>query len=340
MSTFLQILGVILLVLVLIVGLAILTLLLKFRRFAKTARQFLEELGQSSATPAKVTLERMATATWSDAKAIGRTVEPLPDLGFEQVGTFQVAEIDGLQLQAWIQPKEDVTAVVYEHPQAGVWLDLVTRYADGTRWTYANTSQGSGVDHQPGHTVERFPGVDTRGLYQKHLADRDSKPREKADPATFVAVFEKAYSDEMEWRNSRGGPTEEEIHRIAALANDTYDERVLRGTRQALQAHALDQLNDSLRERFLEESNVLAAEQERLRDRLVIIHDMLSLDAIEETLSDWLDREFDSSHFEDAPPRVAFAAFNLTLPVEERFHKLGELEEPIDADVYRGPEVD
>src|SRR5262249_12457554 len=184
--------------------------------------------------------------------------KPLPKLGFTEAGTYQAQEVEGLGLQAWVNPPKGVTAIVYEHPQAGVWIDLVTHYEDGTRCTYANTAQGGGVEHSPGPSVDRSPNISTGKMYQKPRAGRPNKPLKPITADEFVAVFEKAYADEMDWRNSRGGPSEQEIRNVAALMGETYTDEQVSAVRQQLEFKALTDLREALRERFLTESNIPA----------------------------------------------------------------------------------
>src|SRR5262245_364402 len=295
MATVLQILGLILLVIVAALLLIVVLIWWKVRSVFRNLKGTLEGLQKSLApTPSRLHLNRMAAPSWEDSDAIEEFTKPLPKLGFTEAGTYQTVEDEGLGLQAWVNPSKGVTAVVYEHPQAGVWIDLVTHYEDGTRCTYANTAQGGGVEHSPGHIVERFPNMSTEEMYQKLLAERPNKPLKPITADEFVAVFEKAYADEMDWRNSRGGPSEQEIRNGAALMGETYTDEQVSAVREQLERNALNDLGTALRERFLTESQMPAAAWERVRDRLVIIHDRLTPELLDSSLEDWLD--------EDAPP--------------------------------------
>src|SRR5262249_22899767 len=165
----LQVLGAIFLLLILFLVVAVLTVRAKLRTLAKSLEGMAGSMA-SSVTPARIRLRPMAAPSWEDEAAVEAEGGPLPGLGFANAGAFQVEEVPGLSLQAWVNPQSSVTAVVYEHPVAGVWTDMVTRYQDGTRATFANTQRGAGVDHAPGHTVERFPGLGSRELYERFLA--------------------------------------------------------------------------------------------------------------------------------------------------------------------------
>jgi len=347
MGQFLQLLGVLFLALILAVGLSLLGVWLRFRRMLKSLQKLsegqMQGRGQRAWTaPPRVRLARMAAIDWIDAAAVDAMAKPLPELGFHEVGLFSAAEMQGLQLQAWVKPEESVTAVIYEHPMAGVSLDLFTHYQDGTRITYANTRFGSEVDHQPGHEVKRLPGLDAQRLYKRFLAERPSRPMKPALAADFVAVFEETYADEMDWRNSRGGATEAEIRSVAAALGQPTDDRIIEATRKAMQAQAMMDLQQSLRERFLNQTAMSANEWEKMRERVVYVHDRLTPEYLAAALTPHLEENEEEEPRLPFDPggsslRQAFAAWNNGLPEDRRFQKLGELDEPVKADVYCAP---
>jgi hypothetical protein len=344
MAIVLQVLGAIFLVLILFLAVAVLTIRAKLRNLARNLEGMTASLA-SSVTPARIHLRPMAAPSWEDEAAVAAQTRPLPEFGFSKAGAFQVEEIPGLSLQAWVNPRSAVTAVVYEHPTAGVWTDMVTRYQDGTRATFANTQRGEGVDHAPGHTVERFPGLGSRELYERFLADRPDRPTVTPSAETFAEAFEKAYADEMDWRNSRGGATEEEIRRIASLSGETYDEEIIQATRRMAEARAMGQLDESIRERFLAETPLSASEWEGVRNFIVIVHDRMSQDAFTNAMrqclvedDDWDDDaipQVDGSP--ERSPRRLFEAWNAGRAERKRCRKVGSVQEPVAADVYVAP---
>ncbi|MFO0953935.1 MAG: hypothetical protein U0835_22815 [Isosphaeraceae bacterium] len=342
MGLILQIFGAAFLLLIGLLFFGILFLRYKLKRFARFIEESAAELAKAGApSPARIHLRRLAAPDWADPEAVEAQSGPLPELGFSHAGDYQIEEVPGLSLAGWVNAKTGVFAVVYEHPQAGVWTDVVTRYVDGTRITYANTLQGSGVEHSPGHDVQRFDGIGVKDLYEKHLAARPDKPIVPPSADEFVARFEKAYADEMDWRNSRGGATEQEIRQIALQQGRTLDEDEVRALRSAAESRAMEQLAEAVRERFLEETRMPAREWEDVRDRVVVVHDRMSPDYFEEMLSDLSDDEEDLPEIDGSPgssPRNAFARYNAALEPDRRYRKLGTVTAPVEADVYAAPE--
>jgi hypothetical protein len=341
MSLFLQILGALFLMVVLAVVAGVLFLRMKLRTFLKSV----EGVSQLAATrtPSRIHLERVLNPDWSDEETFESRSAPLASLGFEPVGAFSVAELAGLQLAAWVHPRERVTAVVYEHPQASIWLDFYSHHEDGTRVTFSNTSQGTGVDHAPGHDSRRFPGLEATQLYARFVAERPNKPRVPMPADEFAKRFEKTYADEMDWRNSRGGPTLAEIRAVTAKRGIPEDENLVLATRALMHEQALDALNESIIEHYLEQSRIPAAEWMELSDRVLIVHDGLDADRLQSSIGDLLstdeedDETPDLGQYGASSLRSAFLAFNEARPAARRFRRMGQVDTPVAADLYVAP---
>jgi hypothetical protein len=342
-ATFLQVLGLIFLAAILLVLGGLLVLGLKVRRALRSLK---ETAGQFAAAfqpqPATIHLDGPKAIAWKKGAEVNALAGPLASLGYHDAGQFAVEEIDGLNLWAFVNPSESAYAVVYEHPTGLVWMDFVTRYQDGTKLTVTNTDQGAELDKQPGDRKVYAAGATTAELHRRHRAERSDRPKEPVSAAAFREVFERAYADEMAWRNSRGGPTEREIRAIAERSGMTVSDEEIEATREAMAWQAIVGLDEALRERFTDSANLPPREWERVRDRLVFIHDRLTPEMLADRIGECQagDPEDDSSvseddFSEDLPAREAFLRYNARLPSSRRFVKIGELDEPIATDVYR-----
>jgi hypothetical protein len=337
MGLLLQILGVIFLLIILFGVVVLLTIRSKLRGFVKE----LEGLAKTMAVaPSRIHLEKNAEAYWNDPERTFPLIEPLKSLGFEKAGSFHVEEIEGLQLEAWVNPAKSATAVVYEHPSAGIWVDIYTHFEHGTRITFTNSSVGEGLEHAPGHDSRRFPSLGTRELFEKFLAERPDKPARPVSVETFAEVFERVYAEEQDWRNSRGGVTVEEIRAIGASSGDSYDDDVIEATHEFTERHALEELDELIRERFLEETKLSAIEWERVRDRVIVIHDKMNAEMFEDVVGPWVDEDlFEQFDMESGDaPRKLFSEINRQLPENYKFQQLGTVSSPVEADVYAVPE--
>lgn len=343
MAILLQILGLAFLLMIIFVVVAALVIRSKVKGFAKNLAGAMQDIA-SSVPPARIELKRLAAPGWANAQEAEAYSREIAALGFEKVGNYEIDPIPGFELEAWVDPKRSIYSTIDEHPKAGIWFDFFTHFADGTRITFSNSKIG-GVDHAPGHTVERSAGERPAQVLEKFLAARPDKPARPTNRDTFVEDFERVYAEERDWRNSRGGATEEEIRKVAMLSGRPLDESLLQQTRALQYAQAMEQLKETLREQFLADTNMSAAEWEGIRDRVIIIHDQLNEDAFHDAVSDILEEadidddvipELDGTP--ESAPRRAFETLMGRLPQEYQCRRLGTVSRPVEADVYALPD--
>lgn len=352
MEWVLRILGVIGALFLIMIVLIVAVIFTFKRKLKKLAEQFGDL--QYSAVPRRVTLVPVDSPEWKDADRAHEEIGALLGLGFEPVGSFTTEEMDYLRLQALVNPAESLYAVVYEHDKAGIWSDLVARYLDDTSLTLSNAKDGGQMDQRPGHGNVYDRGAPVDRLYQRMLQERPDRPLQSVSAAEFKAEFEKAYADEMDWRNSRGGATVDEIRAILAANGEEVDEEAIEQIRKTKEAEAYANLTESLRERFLEQTPLTAAEWERVRERLLFVHDGLSpayaaelyLNAYpplgDEDDEELYERESDriAEMLRRAPTiRTGFSSLVSTVAEERRFEALGAVTGTVPADVYVQPEL-
>lgn len=315
----------------------------------------LVEAMERNIPPFRIKLERLPAIDWQQPDQAAALIEPLRQAGFAEVGSFAIQPGD-MVLQAFCRPSDSIYAVVYQHPKVGVWLDLITRYQDGSRITYC-TQRDSLLD-RPEHTMARYyEAMPASELLSRFLAERPSKPMESLSAEAFVGHFEQAYAESMDWMMARGGPTEAEIRRQCEQGGKECNP-VIVGTIRKLWIAAIEAFYDrQLKERFLADAQPPAARWEEIRERLVFVHDRLS----PEQLESLCEHEFDEEDGEDGEegdadllakstalavsdgsvsPRVAFARWNAAVERERRYEKIGELAEPLAADVYLSPDFE
>ena len=150
---------------------------------------------------------------------------------------------------------------------------------------------------------------------------------------------------------ARGGPTAEEIRRQCEQGGKECTPVIVSSIRKVWGAAIEAFYNQQLRERFLAESQPPAARWEQIRDRLVFVHDRLLPEQLEALCEEGFDEEDEEESGVDllgkrtaltmtdgsASPRAAFARWNTTVENERRYQKIGELAEPVAADVYLSP---
>ncbi len=140
--------------------------------------------------PAKIELGT-TDAEWENEKLHRRIVEDLIDQGFTDAGTFR-AEAMRANLHLLVNETYDIRGVVYEHEHAGVVLDLVTLYGDGTGITYVNRDD-PGYESSPLHPNTYLGDVPPFEQLDRCLRDRPKKARIPATVATAPRLMELEY---------------------------------------------------------------------------------------------------------------------------------------------------
>src|SRR5262245_40106221 len=98
----------------------------------KAMRGALEEVGRTAIAKTADTIELRPHETYSwRSDAMERYVEPLLALGFVDAGAFAVDKMPGVHVELFVHVSEGMQASVYEHPQFGDWVEIVSRYDNG-----------------------------------------------------------------------------------------------------------------------------------------------------------------------------------------------------------------
>ena len=160
--------------------------------------------------PDRIHLQPGGPDSWKHASAARRVVEPLVSRGFADAGVHTIPELPGVVVQLLAHVKDGLYAAVYEHPQAGSWFDLVTRYQDGTSVTYS-TSLPTALKPRPGHPTVNLPGIEPLAVLDRILAQRPRRTLKPASPDQAVGVFEQGYADSVDYRRQVGISTSEVV---------------------------------------------------------------------------------------------------------------------------------
>ena len=330
--TFFAIVGIVVCVMVTLFMLTIFLVVWKVRRSFRQLADMVEN-GlpiTSLATPARVHLQPREKITWLDEEKANALLQGLWRLGFQDAGSYEISEMPGVKLRALARPEENLWALVYEHPQAGTWMDVTTRYANGGALTITNTPHGSELQQRPLYDKIFAPELDAEGLYHRHLSERPQNVEfAPVVPENFASEFEKAYAEEMDWRLSRGITTDDELRAMAANSGQELTDEELQTLRQSYEMQTSIALTDAIRERFLEQTPLSAAEWEKLRHRIVIVHDRMPPESVVAEFESWsFDEEMepDDDEAETTP---------LYPPDMTPRQKIADFTEPVPASVYR-----
>lgn len=192
-----------------LVALAVLKKALPWLLVRGIGRVFAGAVGEEALRKQPQTIHLVpANASWKDAATADAAVKTFLSLGFEDAGRYQIQEMPGLLVQLLAQPYESMIAVVYEHPQAGRWMDVASRYQDDRSVTFT-TSKPTGMDGRPGHAMIHAPGLSPRALFTKAQSERPGGTMRPASADAAVRDFENAYAESMAWRTGKGVSVEE-----------------------------------------------------------------------------------------------------------------------------------
>ena len=193
--------------------------------------------------------------------------------------------------------------------------------------------------------IERFVDTPVENLHEILLDRREPGPYRATPVDAYVGTIA-AYSDEeLLWRAARGGPSSGEIRRVAALSGQEVTDEQVEETRLHMRASQLYEAECALRDRFLDQATLGAKEWNEMQDDVLFVHDALSADEVVERFGDELDLDDDDaceSFMEEAQrvagvdtPRRAFAELASRAPGTRRLERVGSVDGPLPADVYR-----
>jgi hypothetical protein len=164
----------------------------------------LEKVGRKAleTQPDRITLEPKADPPAQPLAATAlRTLERR---GFDMAGGFRIAEMAGVVVHFLVKDTDAAVAVVYEHPKAGVWCDLYSRYRDGTSFTVTSAPAGGSLEERPGHPSVRAPGQPPAMLHARLLNERPAGELQSIPASAIAHHFAQAYAESTAWRKQRG----------------------------------------------------------------------------------------------------------------------------------------
>jgi len=187
------------------------------------SRLVLKEVGKKALAkvPETAKLIPASSPNWQNRSVIDSQTSPLKFRGFEDVGSYKVASMPGALLKILFHQATNVAAHVYEHPRAGSWTEIATRYIDGRSATIT-TLPDKGVSAPPWVKTSRVAsGTPTDQMFQQHAAERDKNGIKTLAPADTVREFEDVYARYMQWKKTTGISADE----VARVAQKTKQQR-------------------------------------------------------------------------------------------------------------------
>lgn len=151
---------------------------------------------------------------WLEEKCAKQIDQDMVGLGFERGKAYFIPEMQNIELQSYIHGK--IVAVLYQHPIAGLWVDMCVEEVGGNEYTVSNAPMGSGLDKRP-ECIKFFDKkADVGALYQKisEIITNSDKEMIEFSIGDFRHYFEEAYKKEAAWKARKGGISREEFMTI------------------------------------------------------------------------------------------------------------------------------
>lgn len=292
----------------------------------------------------------------------------LAALGFQEAGTYSAGEDSPILIRGMVHEADRILAAIYDLPDQGPMMDLVRDTESGTHLMATSTTTQN-LDRARWCRAEIYPGGGVEVLLSV-LKQMDTQgPFQKVAVSAFKDVFEQAYAREMDWRVDRGGFTDDEVQRMAgAAATATGDEasgmneQTLGLIRGAMHGALCGSLEQELREAFLDQTEMSAAQWDRVEDRIEMVHNLSDAATLTGLLGQ-LDQEpvvVDDMDDEDCEaeednryealnrrveeelafgkPAEVFAKLAAQQPLYGEMKKLAHMDRPSTCDVYLMPE--
>ena len=184
------------------------------------AQGALNDVGNEAinAQPDFVNLARNEFPQFTNPAGIEELKNPLVASGFEYVGTFSVDKMPGVKIAMLAKPDDYVTAYIYEHPKAGIWIELVTRYQDGGTHSLT-TLPATGIQPPPFVQTIRAVKAPAGDLVRQLISGRRSGDMKRVTASDAVSDFEQNYAKYILWQKNKGMTTAEMAQVVQNWAN-------------------------------------------------------------------------------------------------------------------------
>jgi hypothetical protein len=336
METFLQVVGSLALgIIIIIVGLY-LYIRIKLGKYANVD-------SSKDMTPLLIHLNEEIMPKWISKKNAQNIEKELINLGFIPDKAYNVVEIDGMQLRAFFNTP--YTAIMYTHPIAGLWVDMVASIEDGKEYTVTNAPMGGEMDTPPNTEKHFLKDLTVSKLYSKLQEVVGSQPVKALDSISFRDYFENAYKREMQWKNKNGGVSFEEFMRVVENDPKKYNEKEIIEAFTETKRKELLKWHDGALEEYKIKENIPENDCYDIFEYLFIIPSKTDTIGFIRYLGDVYyitdeqAKKFEQKYSEtkNLDIRTLFKEINESFSTELRAVKKSNIDYPIDIEIYKMP---
>lgn len=336
METFLQIMGSIALaVVILIIGIY-LYIRIKLGKYANVD-------SSKDMTPLLIHLNEEIMPNWISKKNAQSIEKELTQLGFTPDKAYTVVEMDGMQLRAFF--KAPYTAVMYTHPIAGLWVDMVADIENGKEYTVTNAPMGGEMDTPPNAEKYWLKNLTVSELFSKLEEVVANQSVKALDTTSFRDYFENTYKREMQWKNKNGGVSFEEFMRVVENDPKKYTDKEIMDAFHETKRKELLKWHDGALEEYKTKENIPENDCYDIFEYLFIVPSKTDIIGFIRYLGDiyYLTDEqatkFEQKYTEteNLDIQTLFKEINESFSTELRAIKKSDIDYPIGIEIYEMP---
>ncbi len=324
----------------------VLLLLLRFALPWWLARKIaaMANLPQAPGIAARITL-LPSTRDWQQPKTAG-LIEQMLAQGFDEVGRFSVPEMPTMQLWTGHHPQDGIAAAIYDHGQMPSFFDLVRVYDDYGTCTLSTNPIHDPENVPPGSRCIADPAMTPQIALDTLRAQPFAGTVLPVDAVNFDPVFTELYARSIDHILSKKMPDAEKMRRVGARVSEAtgkpvpeLDDAQMQLAVEMERGSRLSALQEAIIDRFLQSGEIDAREWERVRDRVVVVHDLLSREDaadLARMAADWEATEpvVASVLSQSLSPLDTFEHIAVLLPETHRLRLLGEVDHPLYSQLY------
>jgi hypothetical protein len=288
---------------------------------------------------------RLVEATDEDegthANETAALISHFESLGFQRAGRFRVDELQGLILDALIKPEEEMAAAIYDHPNFPSFYDVTAIDHDGNCFTIT-TSPLSHPDNVPaGSQVTIALGLPVQDAVRRMRAERPEGNWLTIERDNVVPAIEDTYAKSMDFQIGKGTISEAYVRQIAAVTNPKA-KLTQEMIEQAIKQHEIGLrglIDEACIANFLKTHSLPAAEWERARDNVIVVHDRMETADIKALIDPYMPDDQEAKlPREPLPPQEMFLKYLEKYRLMGKFKYLGAVETPVSARLFRAPD--
>lgn len=329
MGMFLQIVGSVVLVVIILIVLGYLYI----------KRQMNKMVDANVEPPALlICLNEDFVADWLNEQQAKDWIDELVDCGFAKGKAYLVEPQQDCKLFSMVA--DDIVAVVYLHDQAGYWVDLVFTYQSGAEITVSNAPLGGELKSRSDSKKVYRPNGTPSELYALIKGESAGEEGVKVALEDFRQFFENCAKKDISWRNNNGGTSFEEFKAIAQNDDVTYSEEEIYEGYQLAKMSELEQWHEAGLEELFEVDSDCREKYQDCAEQLFIVPIKTDPMAYLYYLANWA--LIDESQIEQLPEQIKtntdipalFATINDAISEQLRAIPVATIDFPVKSAVF------